>query len=169
MANEKRIGSKHSGRASHFQLHPPVAGPLLNFLALLYKPTTISATVSESVTLPISIMAELSVKLTPPARGTQEARMAPREYLMSSQTCTRIRNEMQLNDFDPRCLRLDPSPTTEDITIDNYQTRVVAQLQNDRRELQVMLPVGDQWKAMNERQNVSAIQYWLMFYHCFQY
>jgi hypothetical protein len=100
---------------------------------------------------------EVSVKLTPP-RGP-DAKMTPREYLLSPPTRAHIKRKLQFDNIDPMHLRLDPTPKTEDSTIGKYYERVSSELQNDRRKLQLMMPFGEQWERLNQRVNASAVQY----------
>jgi hypothetical protein len=100
---------------------------------------------------------ELSIKLTPP-RGL-DAKMTPREYLLSSPTRAQIKRKIHFNNIDSKRLRLDPTPKIEDSTVEKYHARVSTLLQNDRRKLQVMMPFGEKWELLNKRQNASAVQF----------
>jgi hypothetical protein len=68
--------------------------------------------------------------------------------------CFEVRSgKIPVDGFNSGRLRLDPTPKSEDSTIEKYYTRVSGQLGDDRRKLQIMMPLGNQWEA-------SAVQYW---------
>jgi hypothetical protein len=105
------------------------------------------------LTLILKIL-QLAMKLVPPLKGSITARMQPREFLQSPPVQEELKRTL-VDDFDPKDLLLDPTPQEDHTTIEKYHKDVSDKLGSDRRELQVLLPIGEQWRDMHTRQDVS--------------
>jgi hypothetical protein len=82
--------------------------------------------------------------------------MQPRKLLQSPPVQEELKRTLVV-DFDPNELLLDPTPQEDHTTIEKYHKDVSDKLGSDRKELQVLLPFGEQWQDMHTRQAVSNI------------
>jgi len=67
---------------------------------------------------------------------------------------------VQFDDFDPKRLRLDPTPQG-DTSIDTYFTRISSEkteMKNDRRKLQVLLPYNHLQKLVALKMQVKTMK-----------
>ena len=92
-------------------------------------------------------MLHLAVKLNPPRKGSNLAKMRPRDFLQSDPVKKRLKQTL-FDDFDPKELLLDPTPQEDHETIELYHKDVSEKLGSDRKELQVLLPFRKKWEDM---------------------
>jgi hypothetical protein len=97
-------------------------------------------------------MIELAVLLTPPAKGSPAATMSPTKFLVSTEVISSLKRKASLPEITPaqaKCLRLDPSPTLDDISITHYHKRTSEMI--NRSGIQVMIPFEKAWRNTQGR------------------
>jgi len=101
-------------------------------------------------------MLQLAVQLTPPAKGSQAAKMTTTQYLTSSEVISSLKQKASLPTITPaqaKAFRLDPPPNLNDVTITDYHERASKLV--DRSHIQVMIPFDQAWSKALSRIRVQ--------------
>ena len=88
-------------------------------------------------------MASLTIKLTPPPKGSHLSNMSPSTFLTSKEAMAPLKRKAHFNHLSSdsrKKLRLDPAPVSGDSTITIYHERTQALMSDDRDKLHIGLP-----------------------------